>query len=65
MGITKIHSQELLQIPSQRNTTSKTLHMDMEVQMLQQVKNFFMATPNGQVKHQKLAEKEKIRAGRQ
>jgi len=51
LGINKIHSKELLQIPSQGNTAPKTFLMDLEFQMLQQVKSIFMVTPNGQTQY--------------
>jgi hypothetical protein len=50
-GVKKIHSQQLLQISSQRDATTKTFLMDLELQMLQQIGSFLMVTPNGQAQH--------------
>jgi len=60
LGIITIHSQELLQVPSQGNTAPKTISMDLEIQMLQQIKSILMVTLNGQTQYSKYAKKEKI-----
>jgi hypothetical protein len=50
-GGKKIHIQKLLQVPPQRDTTTKTFLMDLEIQMLQQIESLLMVTPNGQTQH--------------
>jgi uncharacterized protein involved in exopolysaccharide biosynthesis len=46
-GGKKMHIQKLLQLPPQRDTTTKTFLMDLELQMLQQIESLLMVTPNG------------------
>jgi hypothetical protein len=46
-GAKKIHIQKLLQVPPERDTTTKTFFMDLELRMLQQIESLLMVTPNG------------------